>query len=122
MRTQRRRSSQRKTSNYVLTQPVVESFGTSVMSYFRVMPRPKFLLGSLDKQVVLGKKQIVRQRREKRDDEAVRTKIKELDIDSKENETNNTVGETERIYKLLTKYYKKTKGKLLCLNDFIFCL
>jgi len=75
------------------------------------MPRPKFLLGSLDKQVVLGKKQVVRQRREKRDDEAVRTKIKELDINSKEHEVNNTVGETERIYKLLVKYFKKTKGK-----------
>lgn len=106
-------------SKYVLTKPIMRSFGNDVMSYFRILPQPKFLLGSLDKQLNLSKKQIVRQRRERRvSDEELRTKIKELGVNSDEVETNNTVQETERIYKLLCKYYKKLKGQAICLYEF----
>lgn len=106
-------------SKYVLTKPIIKSFGTNVMSYFQILPQPKFLLGSLDKELNLGKKQIVRQRRERRvSDEGLRTKIKELGVkDSDEVETNNTVQETERIYKLLCRYSKKLNGPL-CLYEF----
>jgi hypothetical protein len=82
------------------------------MNYFKILPRPTFLLGSLDKELILSKKQIVRQKKEKSKEveESRRTKIKELDVNSKENEINNTVGETERIFKILKKYYKRSKG------------
>lgn len=97
-------------------------FGNEVMKYFRILPRPKFLLGSLEKELHLTKNKIVRQRKQvsREEVETVRTKIKELDANSKDNETNNTVGETERIYELLKKIFKKvTKGEPLCLYEFM---
>jgi len=114
----RRSQSQKNTSKkYILTQPIIARFGTNVMSYFRILPRPKLLLGSLEKELVLVKKQIVRQRRDKRNDELVRTKIKELDVNSKDHEDNNTVSETERIYNILMKRFRKTKGEPFCFYE-----
>ncbi len=49
----------------------------------------------------------------------VKTKIKELEVNSKENEENSTVIEIERIYELLKKYYKKTKGEAICFYTFV---
>lgn len=115
------RGSKSAKSKYVLTKPIIKSFGTDVMSYFRILPQPKFLLGSLDKQLNLSKKQIVRQRRERKNsDEELRTKIKELDVNNTEDvDNNNTFQETERIYQLLCKYYKKLKGGSLCFYEFV---
>ena len=119
--TQLARGTANKKSKYLLTKPIIKSFGTDVMSYFRILPQPKFLLGSLDKELNLSKKQIVRQKREKRsDEEELRTKIKELGVNSTDEvETNNTFQETERIYLLLCRYFKKLKGEPLCFYEFV---
>ena len=110
---ERIRSPQRNSKQYVLTKPIISSFGQNIMNYFCLLPRPKFLLGSLEKELILSKKQVVRQKKEKQpEDESKRTKIKELSADSNENEVNNTVGETERIFKILKRFYKHSnKGK-----------
>lgn len=53
----------RKSSNfYVLTKPVLENFGKKCMNYFNVLPRPSFLLGSLNKEVLFTQRK-VRQKR-----------------------------------------------------------
>jgi len=92
------------------------------MHYFRVLPRPRFLLGSLERaEQNIAKTRKVRQQKAKSKDqiEAVRTKIKELDPNSKDNETNNTVSETERIFDLLKKYYARAKSSPICLYTFM---
>ena len=97
-------------------------FGDEVMHYFRVLPRPRFLLGSLEKvDQSLGKTRKVRQQKARNKDpvEVVRTKIKELEANSKDNETNNTVSETERIYDILKKYYARSEGAAICLYTFM---
>ena len=106
-------SPKRNSKQYVLTKPIITNFGQNIMNYFCLLPRPKFLLGSLEKELILSKKQIVRQKKEKQPtDESKRTKIKELSADSNENEVNNTVGETERIFKILKRFYKHSnKGE-----------
>ena len=115
----RRKSKKAALKDYVLTKPIISSFGKTVMNYFRIAPRPTFLVGSLDKEVPV-KQRIQRQRKtEKQDLEAQKTKIKELDVNSKENETNDTVNETERIYEVLKKIQKKMKGAPICLYEFM---
>lgn len=98
-------------STYVLTKSNIARFGNYAMNFFLIPPRPTFLIGSLDKEIVI-KHKIVRQKVEKNTNEmeAKRTKIKELEAGSKENETNNTVSETERIFRILKRAYKRGKG------------
>jgi len=109
----------KKSKKYVLKKEIIENFGTNVMSYFHILPQPKCLVGSLEKELLLSKKKIQRQRKEKKSDEEVRTKIKELDVNDNNKEANNTVSETERIYTILKKYFKKNKGNPLCLYTFL---
>ncbi len=49
----------------------------------------------------------------------VKTKIKELDVNSAENEENSTLSEIDRIFELLKKYYKRMKGSPICFYTFI---
>lgn len=116
--TQSQQRSNSGAKKYVLTKPIISKFGTNAMSYFRISPKPKFLIGTLEKELKLSKKAIVRQKRQRNDDEIVKTKIKELNVNSEE-ETNNTVQETERIHKILSKYFKRSKGRALCLYEFM---
>lgn len=115
---QTQRQSTRAPKKYLLTKPIISRFGTDVMSYFRILPSPKFLIGTLEKELNLSKKAIVRQRKQKSDETIVRTKIQELDVNS-EQEKNNTVQETERIYKMLKRYFKRSEGRALCLYEFM---
>lgn len=108
-----------ESKKYVLTKPIITAFGTNCLSYFKILPRPKFLIGSLEKELILSKKQVVRQRKERRVDEELQTKIKELDVNSKEHEDNSTVSETERIVIRLRKIFKKTKKNPICLYGFV---
>lgn len=117
----RRSRSQKQTRNeYVMTRANIAKFGDKAMNYFRIPPRPTFLLGSLDKEIQLTQKK-VRQRRvvDRVNSEEVRTKIKELDVNSKDNETSTTVSETERIFKILKRIYKKFKENPVCLYEFM---
>jgi hypothetical protein len=84
------------------------------MKYFKILPRPEFILGSLREELALSKTKTVRQRKEKNKEavEEVRTKIKELSADSNENETTNTVSETERIYERLIELTQKNDGPI----------
>lgn len=101
-------------NKYVLTRPILSKFGLMAMSYFRLPPRPTFLLGSLDKELVVTQKR-ARQRRVQNDHaEAKRTKIKELESDDESN--NSTVIEIERIFKVLKRIYKKLQGMLKSLK------
>jgi hypothetical protein len=62
-RTSKKTKSSRTSSNfYVLTQPILESFGKNCMNYFNILPRPSFLLGSLNKEVMFTQRK-VRQKR-----------------------------------------------------------
>ncbi len=62
-RTSKNTKSTRKSSNfYVLTKPVLENFGKNCMNYFNILPRPSFLLGSLNKEVLFIQRKI-RQKR-----------------------------------------------------------
>lgn len=121
----RRKINKRRSANtrtdYALTKPIIQKFGDEVMKYFRVLPRPCFLLGSLEKELVLTKTKKVRQQKLKSKEplEAQRTKIKELDGNSKDNETSNTATETERVYEILKKLFNKLKGTPLCLYSFV---
>lgn len=98
--------------SYVLTKSILSKFGLLTMGFFRLPPKPTFLLGSLDKELLMTQKKI-RQRRTALDnsDEEKRTKIKEIDADSNENETNSTVNEIDRIFKCLKKFHKKLNGR-----------
>lgn len=118
-RTQRNKQS-KSNNSYVFTRPILSKFGKHVMNYFRISPRPTFLLGSLDKEILMTQKK-VRQRKavDKSSNEELRTKIKELDVNSKENETSTTVTEIERIFKILKRYFKRTKGTPICLYEFM---
>ena len=51
--------------------------------------------------------------------EEKRTQIEELSKNSIETDTNKTVGEVERIYTVLKKYFKRTKGEPICLFEFV---
>jgi hypothetical protein len=96
--------------SYVLTKPILSSFGRFSMNFFRIAPRPTFMLGSLDRGPLTT---IVKKERKKRVVERVneqaQTKIKELDANSKENDASSTFKETERIFKILKKNYKLRK-------------
>lgn len=106
-------NNRRSQTRYVMTKPILSKFGESVMDYFRLPPRPTCLLGSLDQELLITHKK-VRQRRtvaqDRADNEESRTKIKELDANSNENETNSTVREIERIHQCLEKLHRKLKG------------
>ena len=97
---------------YVLTKPILSAFGEKAMSYCRLPPRPTFMLGSLDKDLIVTHKKVRQQRRaaDRDDVEAKRTKIRELDAESNENEANSTVSEIERVFKCLKRAYKKLNG------------
>ena len=75
-------------------------------------------VGSLDKETPIVQRR-ARKPREKNDDESKRTLIKELQKDSIETETNKTVGEVERIYTCLKRYFKRSKGVPICLFEFV---
>lgn len=49
----------------------------------------------------------------------VKTKIKELDVNSNENDENSTLSEIDRIFELLKKYFKRMKGEPICFYTFI---
>lgn len=105
------KKSKNSEKKFVLKKEIIEKFGTNVMSYYHILPQPKFLIGSLEKELLLSKKKkVLRQRKEKNHDEELTTKIKELDVNVNNKEANNTVSETERIYNILGKYFKKNKG------------
>ncbi len=53
----------KSTNLYVMTKPILENFGKKCMSYFNVLPRPTFLLGSLNKEVMFTERRV----RQKRD-------------------------------------------------------
>lgn len=98
-------------NRYTMTKPILKKFGERTMDYFRLSPRPTFLLGSLDQELLITQKK-ARQRRAAADrtGNEVRTKIKELDADSNENESSSTVREIERIFKVLEKLHRKLNG------------
>ena len=104
---------------YCLTGPALAAFGKVAMSYFRLPPRPTFLLGSLDNEVLVRVRK-ARQRRvvDRNVDEAVKTKVKELGAGEDKDE-NSTVNEVERIDFILRKLFKKTKGTPICFYTFI---
>ncbi len=119
--TQRSRARSSKTNTqYVLTKETLANFGAKCMDYFRIPPRPTFLIGSLDKEIqFLQIKQRQQRKQADKDLEAVRTKIKELDANTKETEENSTVNEIERIFKILKRIYKRTKQMPICLYTFM---
>ena len=95
------------TMNSALKQKMLVKYrNKKVMNFFRIPPRPTFLLGSLDKEIPVVERK-VRQRKVEKNVEQVKTKIKEIDTNSNENESNSTVTEIERIYKILKKSYLK---------------
>lgn len=104
---------------YVLTRENLIHFGKMVMPFFRVLPRPTFLIGSLGKEAPVIQRRQRKQREAVHDDESKRTQIKEIGKESLETETNKTVGEVERIYSILKKYFKRSKGVPICLFEFI---
>ena len=114
------RSTQRNpvSNRYVLTKPILTGFGKEVMNYFRIAPKPTFLLGSLDKQLPTTVKKVRQKREVQRNVEAKETKIKELNAESEENDKNGTVNEIERIFRILKKYYMKYNAPL-CLYEFM---
>jgi len=118
---QRNRARSSKANNqYVLTKETLANFGAKCMDYFRVPPRPTFLIGSLDKEIqFLQIKQRQQRKQADKDLETVRTKIKELDANTKETEENSTVNEIERIFKILKRIYKRTKQMPICLYTFM---
>lgn len=96
---------------YVLKRPILESFGLKAMSYFKILPKPTFLIGSLEKNI-----QIINKRKQAKINdidklEQARTKIQELDANSNENDTHNTLTETERIFSILKKNLQKIQGR-----------
>jgi hypothetical protein len=102
--------------SYVLKKEIIRSFGQHAMNYFLVQPRPTFLLGSLEKEIIVTHKKVRQRKVVEKPNEETRTKIKELDANSKENETSVTLSETERIYKILTKLFKKSSIKINFVN------
>ena len=93
---------------YVLSNTIIVNFGRKVMNYFRIPPRPTFLLGSLDKEVpVVQRKPRQARKVNEQNIEEVRTKIKEMDTNSEENESSSTVKEIERIYRILERKVNK---------------
>lgn len=96
-----------KKSCYVLTKPIFENFGKDCMNYFNILPKPTSLLGSLNKEILFKQQRVVKQRRANENLEELKTKIKELDVNSKENEENSTVSEIERIFEILKKIHKR---------------
>ncbi|RNA44774.1 non-structural maintenance of chromosomes element 4 -like protein [Brachionus plicatilis] len=111
-------SKNKKKSFYILTGPILSRFGEFSMNYFRVSPKPTFLLGLLEKEIPKKVKKI-RQRKinEKKNDDQ-KTVIKELEENSSEKEISTTVTEIERIYKILKRFYKRYKGPI-CLYEFM---
>lgn len=107
--------------SYVLTRPVLKKFGSQCMRYFHVPPRPTFLLGALEKDIaVTNKRKYTRKAAEQPEvTEKQRTKIKELDANSKETETNNTISEVERVFSVLKKFHKKLKQQPICYYTFV---
>jgi hypothetical protein len=78
-----------------------------------------YRIGSLDKEAPIVQRKQRKQREANNDGEEKRTHIKELEKDSLETETNKTVGEVERIYSVLKKYFKRSKGTPICLFEFV---
>jgi non-structural maintenance of chromosomes element 4 len=111
----------KKNKSYVLTEKCITRFGEYATDYFFVPPRPKFLLGSLEKEFV----PVVRKQRQQRVKDNANTPVKKTNIkqvddkDADQNEKNNTVDETERIYKILSRFYRKSKGSAICLYEFM---
>lgn len=110
-----KKDKKRLDNRYAMTKPILSKFGSCAMNYFRLPPRPTFLLGSLDQEPVITQKK-TRQRRavnDRADEDNGRTKIKELDADSNEAEVNSTVREIERVFKCLEKFHKKLNGSYI---------
>jgi hypothetical protein len=108
------RSTQRnsKSNKYCLTRPILTAFGNYSMKYFRINPRPTFLLGSLDKEIAMTFKKARQQRKApERDLEEKKTNIKELSEKIEDHEQNTTFIAIENIFDCLKKCFKKNKSK-----------
>lgn len=111
----------KRKESYVLTRPVLKKFGSQCMRYFHVPPKPTFLLGALEKDIAItNKRKYTRATKvEPEVAEKQRTKIRELDANAKETETNNTISEVERVFSVLKKVYKKLKQSPICFYTFV---
>lgn len=106
------KSEKRLLNSYVLTKPILSNFGKFAMNYFKIPPRPTFLLGSLDRELIVIQKKQRQRRPADQTTEEQKTKIKEIDQKSKADvEENSTVKETERIFKILKRAYKRSSSK-----------
>ena len=118
-----RKSHKSKSPVYCLTGSVLVAFGKVAMGYFRLPPRPTYLLGSLNNNEVLVRVRKIRQRRivDRNADEAVKTKVKELGTagGAEHKDANSTLNEVERIDHILRKLFKKTKSTPICFYTFI---
>ena len=112
-KTPKKKSRGNTNEDFVLSKALITNFGFKVMNYFRIAPRPTFLLGSLDKEVpVVQRKPRQVSKKEKPEDlEEVRTKIRELKTNSTDTETSSTVKEIERIYRILEKKVREIGKK-----------
>ena len=97
-------------SKYVLSKSVLNGFGKCAMNYFRIAPRPTFLLGSLNKDLEMITKKFRQRRVPERRVEGKETMIKELTAEESESKDNSTVTEIERIFLTLKKYYNHFEG------------
>ena len=104
--------------DFVLSKTLIGCFGRKVMNYFRIAPRPTFLLGSLDKEVpVVQRKPRQASKKERHEDlEEVRTKIKELKTNSEDADSGSTVKEIERIYRILEKRVTEFGNEVLIIK------
>jgi len=97
---------------YALTKENINHFGKFVMPYFRIPPRPTFLLGSLDKETITTQRKPRKPREVDANAKEKKTEIKEIGKTELEKDTagTKTEGEIERVYTWLRKYCKKTKA------------
>lgn len=108
----------KRTSFYLLTKPILRNFGDLSINYFRVTPKPTFLLGSLEKDIPKKLKKVRQRKTNEKRIENQKTEIQELGENSNETEISTTVTEIERIYKILKRFYKKYK-RPICLYEFM---
>jgi hypothetical protein len=106
-------------NRYTMTKPILSDAGKFTMNYFRIPPRPTFLLGSLDKEVAMVTKKVRQKRAVEKSVEGKETKIKELSGEPEENDKNSTVNEINGVFKTLRKIFKRSGGKIILIPMFI---
>jgi hypothetical protein len=118
----RGKNSDRNANRYTMTKLILSGAGKCVMNYFRITPRPTFLLGSLDKEVATVTKKVRQKRAVEKTVEGKETKIKELSGEGDESEKNSTVNEINAVFKTLRRIYKRSGGTLFyhLINDYYF--